>query len=221
MGSAVESARGGWGFCTIRSIAAACRRRVASLLTQFPPRDREGSGKPRGARWGGERGTPWRRAVGRMERAMGRARGGQGFCTIRRIATAYAACRVPIDEFPLAQGKSGKPRGARWGAPWGGCVERAMGPARGGWGFCTIRRIATACRRRVASLLTQFPPRGVEESGKPRGTRCRTRGKHGREVRSCPHGQRSGGAPTRTPAPAVSQVSHRSFDHPSGAPDPE
>ena len=169
VGSAVESARGGWGFCTIRRIAAACRRRVASLLVQFPPRDREGSGKPRGARWGGERGTPW----GTAGSAMGRI------------------------------------------------VERAMGRARGGWGFCTIRRIATACRRRVASLLTQFPPRDREESGKPRGTRCRTRGKHGREVRSCPHGQRSGSAPTRTPAPAVSQVSHRSFDHPSGAPDPE
>ena len=171
VGSAVESARGGWGFCTIRSIAAACRRRVASLLTQFPPRDREGSGKPRGARWGGERGTPW----GTAGSAMGRI------------------------------------------------VERAMGRARGGWGFCTIRRIATACRRRVESLLTQFPPRDREGSGKPRGTRCRTRGQHGREVRSCPHGQRSGGAPTRTPAPnpAVSQVSHRSFDHPSGAPDPE
>ena len=179
VGSAVESARGGWGFCTIRSIAAACRRRVASLLTQFPPRDREGSGKPRGARWGGERGTPW----GTAGSAMGRI------------------------------------------------VERAMGRARGGWGFCTIRRIATACRRRVASLLTQFPPRGGRRARNPadtprrssltRGTRCRTRGKHGREVRSCPHGQRSGSAPTRTPAPAVSQVSHRSFDHPSGAPDPE
>ena len=171
VGSAVESARGGWGFCTIRRIAAACRRRVASLLTQFPPRDREGSGKPRGARWGRERETPW----GTAGSAMGRI------------------------------------------------VERAMERARGGWGFCTIRRIAAACRRRVASLLTQFPPRDREGSGKPRGARCRTRGKHGREVRSCPHGQRSGGAPTRTPAPnpAVSQVSHRSFDHPSGAPDPE
>ena len=117
-------------------------------------------------------------------------------------------------------------------------VGSAVESARGGWGFCTIRSIAAACRRRVASLLTQFPPRDREESGKPRearwgarwegsgkprGTRCRTRGQHGREVRSCPHGQRSGGAPTRTPAPnpAVSQVSHRSFDHPSGAPDPE
>ena len=180
---AMGRARGGWGFCTIRRIAAACRRRVASLLVQFPPRDREESGKPRGARWGarwgGERGTPW----GTAGSAMGRI------------------------------------------------VERAMRPARGGWGFCTIRRIATACRRRVASLLTQFPPRGGRRARNPadtprrssltRGTRCRTRGKHGREVRSCPHGQRSGSAPTRTPAPAVSQVSHRSFDHPSGAPDPE
>ena len=59
VGSAVESARGGWGFCTIRRIAAACRRRVASLLVQFPPRDREESGKPRGARWGAPWGGLW------------------------------------------------------------------------------------------------------------------------------------------------------------------
>ena len=137
---------------------------------------------------------------------------------------------------PVGHGgeRGGARRGARWGtvgSAVGRIVERAMRPARCGWGFCTIRRIATACRRRVASLLTQFPPRGGRRARNPadtprrssltRGTRCRTRGKHGREVRSCPHGQRSGGAPTRTPAPAVSQVSHRSFDHPSGAPDPE
>ena len=50
-------------------------------------------------------------------------------------------------------GHGGEPRGARWGTPWG-----TVGSARGGWGFCTIRSIATACRRRVASLLMQFPP---------------------------------------------------------------
>ena len=26
-----------WGFCTIRSILSACRRRVAALMVQFPP----------------------------------------------------------------------------------------------------------------------------------------------------------------------------------------
>ena len=26
-----------WGFCTIRSLPSACRRRVAPLLVQFPP----------------------------------------------------------------------------------------------------------------------------------------------------------------------------------------
>ena len=29
--------RAGWGFCTIRSILSACRRRVAALMLQFPP----------------------------------------------------------------------------------------------------------------------------------------------------------------------------------------
>ena len=32
-------------------------------------------------------------------------------------------------------------------------------------GFCTIRRIATACRRRVAALMLQFPPCSV--AGEP------------------------------------------------------
>ena len=77
---------------------------------------------------------------------------------------------------PVGHGgeRGGARRGARWGtvgSAVGRIVERAMRPARCGWGFCTIRRIATACRRRVASLLTQFPPRGVEESGKPREAR--------------------------------------------------
>ena len=155
---------------------------------------------------------PWRAVGSTVGRRVGRERG-----------TPWGTVGNPVGH---GGERGGARRGARWGtvgSAVGRIVERAMGRARCGWGFCTIRRIAAACRRRVASLLTQFPPRGVEESGKPRGARCRTRGKHGREVRSCPHGQRSGGAPTRTPAPnpAVSQVSHRSFDHPSGAPDPE
>ena len=37
------------------------------------------------------------------------------------------------------------------------------GPLTGG--FCTIRRIATACRRRVAALMLQFPPCSV--AGEP------------------------------------------------------
>ena len=119
----------GWGFCTIRRIAAACRRRVASLLTQFPPRDREGSGKPRGARWGGERETPW----GTVGSAVGSPRRGGlwsgpwsapgadgGFApldaSLRRVAGVSRPywCNSP----PRGVEESGKPRGARWGAPW-------------------------------------------------------------------------------------------------------
>ena len=197
----------------------------------------EESGEPRGARWGGEWGTPWGTvgsAAGRkVEHAMEPARDAWGFCTIRRIATA---CRRRVAsllvQFPPSQrperaepneraGTRHPPRGARReprGAP-------RNPPSR--WGFCTIRSIATACRRRVASLLVQFPPRGGEhageESGEPRGARWRARwgreretpwgtvgsamgrrvgnpGGHGGEARSCPHRQRSGGASTRTPA---------------------
>ena len=121
VGSAVESARGGWGFCTIRSIAAACRRRVASLLTQFPPRDREESGKPRGARWGGERGTPW----GTVGRRAGNPVGHGGE-------------------------ESGEPRGARWGARRGGLWSGPWGPPGADGGFApleaSLRRVAGVSR---------------------------------------------------------------------------
>ena len=35
-GSAVPDAGAIWGFCTIRSLSSACRRRVAALMVQFP-----------------------------------------------------------------------------------------------------------------------------------------------------------------------------------------
>ena len=37
------------------------------------------------------------------------------------------------------------------------------------WGFCTIRSLSSACRRRVAALMAQFPPRllAVSSAGKP------------------------------------------------------
>ena len=40
----------------------------------------------------------------------------------------------------------------------GESAARGGGMPAGEWGFCTIRRIATACRRRVAALMLQFPP---------------------------------------------------------------
>ena len=228
----------------------------------------EESGEPRGARWGGEWGTPWGTvgsAAGRkVEHAMEPARDAWGFCTIRRIATA---CRRRVAsllvQFPPSQrperaepneraGTRHPPRGARReprGAP-------RNPPSR--WGFCTIRSIATACRRRVASLLVQFPPRGGEhageESGEPRGARWRARwgGEWGTPwgtVESAP-GRRVGdpmepgagraggtvgrpdhaltdseaGARPRAPpplGPATSQVSRRSSGRPSVVPDPE
>ena len=169
--------------------------------------------------------------------------------------------------------ESGEPRGARRGAPWGGewgtpwgtvgsAVERGeeprgtrWGARRGGlrsgpWGapgadggFCTIRSIATACRRRVASLLVQFPPRGGEhageESGEPSGARWGARwgGEWGTPwgtVESARGGtvgrpdhaltDSEAGARPRAPpplGPATSQVSRRSSGRPSVVPDPE
>ena len=41
---------------------------------------------------------------------------------------------------------------------------RGGGMPAGGWGFCSIRSLLSACRRRVAALMLQFPPFGVGEA---------------------------------------------------------
>ena len=86
-----------WGFCTIRSLTTACRRRVVALMVQFPP-------------FGGG-----------------------------------------------VIGKQAAPGPAR--ALWP--FRRASHLWR--WGFCSIRSLASACRRRVAALMVQFPPFGGGE----------------------------------------------------------
>ena len=40
------------------------------------------------------------------------------------------------------------------------CRSAGVPRARDRWGFCTIRSPLSACRRRVAALMVQFPPRG-------------------------------------------------------------
>ena len=122
-----------------------------------------------------------------------------------------------------APGRSSLTRGGLWGARWGGewgtpwgtagsamgrIVERAMGRARGGWGFCTIRRIAAACRRRVESLLTQFPPRDKEESGEPRGARWGARRGGKWSTPWSPPGTHGGFAPLDASLRRVAGVSH-------------
>ena len=47
----------------------------------------------------------------------------------------------------------------------GDSVARGGGMPAGGWGFCTIRSILPACRRRVVALMVQFPPRGGPSGG--------------------------------------------------------
>ena len=243
---AMEPARDAWGVCTIRRIATACRRRVASLLVQFPPSQRPERAEPNER--AGTRHPP--RGARREPRGAPRNPPSRwGFCTIRSIATA---CRRRVAsllvQFPPSQrperaepneraGTRHPPRGARReprGAP-------RNPPSR--WGFCTIRSIATACRRRVASLLVQFPPRGGEhageESGEPRGARWGARwgGEWGTPwgtVESARGGtvgrpdhaltDSEAGARPRAPpplGPATSQVSRRSSGRPSVVPDPE
>ena len=50
-----------------------------------------------------------------------------------------------------------------------GCCAEALSaarrrPCRWLWGFCSIRRWLAACRRRVRSLMMQFPPSGDGEA---------------------------------------------------------
>ena len=105
--SAVPDAGAIWGFCTIRSLSSACRRRVAALMAQFPP-----------------------------------FAGG----VIGRQVAPGASCSAIL--------------------PFGGALDvgRARPCASNGaippvwWGFCTIRSLPSACRRRVAALMAQFPP---------------------------------------------------------------
>ena len=119
--SAVPDAGAIWGFCTIRSLSSACRRRVAALMVQFPP-----------------------------------FAGG----VIGRQAAPGASCSAIL--------------------PFGGALDvgRARPCASNGaippvwWGFCTIRSLPSACRRRVAALMAQFPPSAAPAGGRSPASRA-------------------------------------------------
>ena len=133
------------GFCTIRRIAKACRRRVVPLMAQFPP-----------------------------------------FARARTTATPSSAPPSPQAHASNATPPHPRPHGAASPAAPGNNAPGARGPPS--WphpvacppshrspghtpppngGFCTIRRIATACRRRVAPLMLQFPPFAHANHGPP------------------------------------------------------
>ena len=87
-----------------------------------------------------------------------------GFCTIRRTATACRRRVAPLMlQFPPHTTPATAPRGRLASCtgprpvacPPGHRSPSHTPPPNGG--FCTIRRIATACRRRVAPLMLQFP----------------------------------------------------------------
>ena len=120
-GSAVPDAGAIWGFCTIRSLSSACRRRVAALMAQFPP-----------------------------------FAGG----VIGRQAAPGASCSAIL--------------------PFGRSLDvgRARPCASNGaippvwWGFCNIRSLPSACRRRVAALMAQFPPSAAPAGGRSPASRA-------------------------------------------------
>ena len=124
------------GFCTIRRIATACRRRVAALMLQFPPFARAGttatpSSAPPSPQAHASNATP----------PQPRPHGA-------------ASPAAPGNNAPGARGPPSWPHPVA--CPPGHRPPGHTPPPNGG--FCTIRRTATACRRRVAPLMAQFPP---------------------------------------------------------------
>ena len=140
----------------------------------------------------------------------------RGFCTIRRTPTACRRRVAPLMlQFPpfARAGTTATPPSA---PPTPGRERRqqrtlcprthqrrptrpaahAPPPQRGG--FCTIRRIATACRRRVAPLMAQFPPFAHANHGPP-GTSPATPGNNA----PCAPGPTSDGPPGVPTRPAT------------------
>ena len=83
-----------WGFCTIRSLSSACRRRVAALMAQFPP-----SAAPAGGR------SPASRASNGAIPPVW-----WGFCTIRSLSSA---CRRRVAALMAQFPPSAAPAGGR------------------------------------------------------------------------------------------------------------
>ena len=125
------------GFCTIRRTATACRRRVAPLMLQFPPFARArttatpSSAPPSPLARASNATPPQPRPHGAASPA---APGCNAPTTNRNLARRATPGRLPAQP-PLSGPHPAAQRGV-----------------------CTIRRIATACRRRVAPLMVQFPP---------------------------------------------------------------
>ena len=120
------------GFCSIRRVLSACRRRVAPLMVQFPPFT-VSEVTPRVVRslfagmWRPSRRPPRRTMAGMGVMA-------QMFCDAGDSGTQFTSATPP---HPGLDG-----------------------------GFCSIRSLPSACRRRVAPLMVQFPPFGGDVTGR-------------------------------------------------------
>ena len=104
--------RAKWGFCTTRSLPAACRQRVAPLMLQFPP------------------------------------------------------LQPPLEPRQNLENRPNAPQPPDTAHASPSRTHRPARPRK--WGFGSTRSPVTACRRRVAPLMLQFPPafhiRAVETS---------------------------------------------------------
>ena len=140
------------GFCTIRRTATACRRRVAPLMLQFPPLATPTTASTT------NHGPPTPPLVATPSGPRGRQ---------RRTTPSHNApqptATSPARPRPAAQPPITGPRPVA--CPPGHRSPAHAPPPNGG--FCTTRRTATACRRRVAPLMLQFPPLTTPSTASP------------------------------------------------------
>ena len=138
--------RGNGGFCSIRRVLSACRWRVAPLMVQFPP---FGGGEV--AVRGGEVAVRGGEVAPRVVRSRF---AGMWRPQCRPPRRTMAGMGVMAQMFCDA-GDSGTQ------------FTSATPPHPGlDGGFCSIRRVLSACRRRVAPLMVQFPPFGGDVTGR-------------------------------------------------------
>ena len=133
------------GFCTIRSLPSACHRRVVSKLGQSlpPPINVARNSHAFTSNVDSTSLELQRfRVVSKSDRGKLRAK------FVWRLSGLRP--RVPW----LAQCLEARPCSPDPPPSAPGCISGCR------WGFCTIRSLPSACRRRVAPLLVQFPPSG-------------------------------------------------------------
>ncbi len=132
-----------WGFCSMRSLASACRRRVVSTVGQALLLPINVARNSRAI----SSNVEFTSLESQRFRAVSKSDRGEITCEIcLEVVGSPPAGAVARPVSRSAPAASDPPTSAP------GCMSGRR------WGFCSIRSILPACRRRVVALLVQFPP---------------------------------------------------------------